>query len=64
MNLLEPLYYRRGSNPETTAASYNGSFLNASGQNDHTQMQEAIKSVADDLGKTSFCSSDEKEKLS
>ncbi|XCB30411.1 hypothetical protein RQN30_03085 [Arcanobacterium hippocoleae] len=35
--------------PETTAVSYDDSFLSSSEQNDGTQMQEAIDTVADDL---------------
>lgn len=35
--------------PETTAVSYDDSFLSSSEQNDGTQMQEAIDAVADDL---------------
>lgn len=37
--------------PQTTAVSNDDSFLNASEQNDRTQMQEAIDSVANDLEK-------------
>lgn len=37
--------------PQTTAVSNDDSFLNTGEQNDHTQMQEAIDSVANDLEK-------------